>query len=335
MRLATFVPVGGRAGRPGFVLGDYLLEAGAFLRWARRRGLPGVARLRRQALPETMVDLLAGGWEALLAWRDLLAQVEGDPPLLAELRAQGALWPMQEVRLRPPVERPPSIRDFMGFEGHVRNARLRRGGDVPPRWYEMPVFYFSNPGALYGPEETVPCPSYTERLDFELELACVITGTGRNIPPERAEEHIAGFTLFNDWSARDIQFREMEVGLGPAKGKDFASSLGPWLVTLDEFQDRALGDGRYDIPLTARVNGRTYTEGNYREVHWTFRQMVAHASREVTLYPGDILGSGTVTWGCILELEPQGFPWLRPGDVVELEAGGIGVLRNRIGRRPA
>lgn len=225
-----------------------------------------------------------------------------------------AEWPLSEVRLLPPVRHPPSVRDFSAFEEHVRRARGLRGATVPREWYEIPVFYFSNPAAIYGPEEEIPYPGGSEELDYELEVAAVIGAEGR----------IAGFTIMNDWSARDLQRREMRVGLGPAKGKDFATSLGPVVVTVDEF------DGR-EAEMVARVNGEEYSRGNLRDMYHSWEAIVAHAARNTRLLPGDVLGSGTVGGGCILERGDE--RWLRPGDVVELEVEGIGVLRNVVGPR--
>jgi fumarylacetoacetate (FAA) hydrolase len=239
------------------------------------------------------------------------------------------MLPLDEVRLVAPLPRPPSLRDFYAFEQHVAAANRNRGRAVPPAWYELPVFYFGNHSAIYGPNASVPIPR-TEALDYELEIACVIGRAGRDIAAEDAEEYIAGYTIMNDWSARDIQREEMSVGLGPAKGKDFATSLGPWLVTPDELELFALGDGRYNLPMIARVNGVERSRGNFRDIYYTFAQMIARASRDASLYPGDVLGSGTVGSGCLLELTAGQGPWLAEGDEVELEITGLGILRNQI-----
>jgi fumarylacetoacetate (FAA) hydrolase len=224
-----------------------------------------------------------------------------------------AEYRLDDVRLLPPVLRPPSIRDFYAFEEHVRRARELRGAGPPSQeWYEIPVFYFSNPAAVYGPEDTIRFPVGVVELDYELELAAVIGADGE----------IGGFTIMNDWSARDLQRAEMAVGLGPAKGKDFATSIGPVLVTLDELD----GSG---AEMVARVNGEERSRGNSRDMHHSWQAIVAHAARNTRLVPGDVLGSGTVGSGCLLE---QGDGrWLQPGDIVELEIEGIGILRNTIG----
>jgi fumarylacetoacetate (FAA) hydrolase len=213
----------------------------------------------------------------------------------------------------PDAAQPPSIRDFFAFEEHVRNARARRGGEVPPAWYEIPVFYFSNPAAVYRDGDEVPRPADTRMLDYELELAAVIGGGGE----------IEGFTVMNDWSARDLQAREMSVGLGPAKGKDFATSLGPELVSPDELPPGP------DLRAVARVNGEVRTDTRTGAMHWAWPDLLAAAARNTPgLRPGDVIGSGTVGGGCILEHGDD--RWLEPGDDVELEIEAIGVLRNRV-----
>ena len=232
------------------------------------------------------------------------------------LAREHAEYPLDEVELLPPVLHPPSVRDFYTFEQHVKTARARRGlDDMPEEWYRIPVFYFSNPAVIYGPEAEIPYPAGTEELDYELEVAAVIG----------AEETIAGFTIMNDWSARDLQRAEMKVGLGPAKGKDFATSLGPIVVTSDEFDGTA-------ATMVARVNGEERSRGELGDMYYSWDALVEQAKRNTALYPGDVLGSGTVGTGCISERGDG--RWLQPGDVVELEVDGIGVLRNRIGVRP-
>lgn len=238
-------------------------------------------------------------------------------------------YSLDQVTLLAPLPHPPSVRDFAAFETHVKNATERSGQSVPKEWYEIPVFYFSNHQAIMGPEEPIPRPKNCRRLDYELEMACVIGKQGRNIKAEEAEDYIFGYTIFNDWSARDLQFQEMKVNLGPAKGKDFAISIGPYLVTKDELEQYRTHD-RYDLKMTARINGKMVSEGNFKDIYYTFGQMIERASQDVTLYPGDIIGSGTVGYGCLLELGEEVHRWLEPGDVVELEITGLGVLRNPI-----
>jgi fumarylacetoacetate (FAA) hydrolase len=236
------------------------------------------------------------------------------------------------TRLSPP-DQPSSIRDFYAFEDHVATARRARGLEMVPEWYEAPVFYFSNPHSVVGPDQPVAAPPGCEELDYELEVAAVVGTGGSDLDPDEAEGHIVGFTIMNDWSARDLQRREMTVGLGPAKGKDFATSLGPWVVTPDELADRRVGKA-YDLAMTARVNGHEYSRGNLADLHWSFGEMLAHASRGTRLVTGDVIGSGTCGTGCILELSlvhgSERYPWLVPGDVVELEVERLGVLRNPV-----
>ncbi|HEY2159142.1 MAG TPA: fumarylacetoacetate hydrolase family protein [Isosphaeraceae bacterium] len=232
----------------------------------------------------------------------------------------------------PPVA---SLRDFYAFEQHVRTCRRQRGLDMVPAWYEVPVFYFSNPASVVGPDAQVYAPRGSHALDYELELACVVGRECRDLPADdRALEAVAGFTILNDWSARDLQRIEMAAGLGPSKGKDFATSLGPVLVTFDELADR-YRDGRLHLEMTASVNGRLLSRGDSGTMYWTWPQLLAHASRDATLRPGDVLGSGTVGTGCILELTPEAVGgWLAPGDVVELTIERLGALRNRVVDHP-
>jgi fumarylacetoacetate (FAA) hydrolase len=250
-------------------------------------------------------------------------RVEGDEvvslraPTLIDVLAAGSTpqdgerYPLSQVTLLAPIPVPPSIRDFFAFEQHVATARANRGSAVPKEWYEFPVFYFTNPAAVYGPGDDIPYPAGTSELDYELEVAAVI---GK-------DQAIAGFTVMNDFSARDIQRRETRVGLGPAKGKDFATSFGPVLVTRDEF-------GGTSAVMTAKVNGEERSRGNLADIHYSWQRILDRAGSNTRLKPGDVIGSGTVGTGSILEHDDG--RWLTRGDVVELEIEGIGVLRNRI-----
>ncbi len=253
---------------------------------------------------------------------------------LKDNRGVALAVPSARFMLFSPIRYPTSLRDFYAFEQHVRTANENRGREVPQEWYEIPVFYFSNHTAIYGPGEAIPYPSYSSALDYELEVACVIGKPGRDIPADKAEEHIFGYMIYNDWSARDVQRKEMAVGLGPAKGKDFAQSFGPYLVTPDELADRHTGrPGVYDLEMVARVNGVERSRGNWKDLYWSFGQMIERASQDVTLQPGDVIGSGTVGTGCLLELTKGQGPWLQPGDVVELEIERLGILRNTVGEK--
>ena len=232
----------------------------------------------------------------------------------------------------PPVA---SLRDFYAFEQHVKTCRGHRGLAMVPQWYDVPVFYFSNPVAVVGDGDPVFAPFGSEALDYELELACVIGTAASNLPADdSAMACVAGFCVMNDWSARDLQRAEMAVGLGPSKSKDFATSLGPHLVPFGELKD-AYREGRLYLEMTATVNGKEYSRGNAGAMHWTWPQLLAHASRDTELRSGDVLGSGTVGTGCILELTPDAVGgWLKPGDAVELTVERLGTLRNRVVPRP-
>ena len=254
----------------------------------------------------------------------LLAAVDMVAWLCGEGRGEsGESLPLAEVELLAPLPEPRSFRDFYAFEGHVATGYKRRGGSVPEAWYEAPSFYFSNPASIVGPEQPVRAPSTSTMLDFELEIAAVIDAAGE----------IAGFTLLNDWSARDIQRREMTVGLGPAKGKDFATSLGPWLASPDELP---ISDGRLQLEATVTVNDRELSRADAAEQYFSWPELLAQAGRDTRLRAGDLLGSGTLNRGCLLELGPlEDEPgsegrYLQAGDVVELAAEGLGTLRTPI-----
>jgi fumarylacetoacetate (FAA) hydrolase len=218
---------------------------------------------------------------------------------------------LADVRLLAPVPEPPAVRDFFAFEQHVATARGKRGRPVPEFWYREPVFYFTNPAAVIGPGDDVPRPAGTLELDYELEVAAVVG----------ADEAIAGFTVMNDWSARDVQRAETSVGLGPAKAKDFATTLGPWLVTADEFPGTA-------GLMTATVNGAERSRGDLASMHFGWDAILERAARDTRLRPGDVLGSGTVGTGCILESPDE--RWLRDGDLVTLSVQGIGSISNTV-----
>ena len=225
-----------------------------------------------------------------------------------------------EVRLLAPLPNPNSVRDFYAFEAHVKKGFEKRGEPLPPEWYEIPVYYKSGHNNIIGAGEDVRWPSFTEKFDYELELAAVIGRRGVNIKAADAGQYIAGFTVMNDFSARDIQRQEMRVRLGPAKGKDWCTALGPYLVTPDE-----IGDA-YNLEMTARINGEEWSRGNSSTIFWKFEQMIEFVSQDDGVLPGDVIGSGTVGTGCGLELDR----WLKRGDVMDLEIEKIGVLRNRV-----
>jgi 2-keto-4-pentenoate hydratase/2-oxohepta-3-ene-1,7-dioic acid hydratase in catechol pathway len=314
MRLATYHhEKHGETPHVGVVQGDRILDAAQVL--GESEPLDMLAFLERG--PEGMAALVEGAERFAEAHR----ATHFIPPEVAV-----ANW---ECELFSPIPRPRSLRDFYAFEQHVATAHKKRGQEVPPAWYEIPVFYYGHSGSIIGSEAGLPKPTWTEMLDFELEIACVIGKPGRDIDTAEAAEYIAGYTIMNDWSARDVQRQEMSVGLGPAKAKDFATSLGPFLVTPDEVADR-FSDGRLDLAMIARINGEEVTHGNAKSIHWTFADMIARASQGVDLLPGDVIGSGTVGGGCLLELGEEVHPWLTHGDEVELEIERLGRLRNRV-----
>lgn len=224
-----------------------------------------------------------------------------------------------------------SFRDFYTFEEHVKTCRAKRGLEMIPQWYDQPVFYFSNAQSLVHDGADIVAPSGCQELDYELEVGVVIGKPGRNISVEDAWDHIAGFTIINDFSARDLQRNEMAVGLGPSKGKDFATAVGPNLVSVEALQHRIDPENRIDLAMTATVNGKALSQGNAKTQYFTWPQIIAHASRDVTLVQGELLGSGTVGTGCILELGPENTDgWLKSGDVVELTIEELGTLKNTI-----
>ncbi len=254
---------------------------------------------------------------------------------------------LDEVTLLAPLPNPRSFRDYIGFEQHMLNASKSFGHTVGEAWYEMPIFYFTNHQAIYGPNDDIKRPEKEIKMDLELEIAVIMGKKGKDIKAENANDYIFGYTVFNDWTARFIQKKEMTVPLGPHKGKDFANAIGPCIVTKDEFEQYrctisremhsehlalplTTGD-RFDVKMTAKINDTVICEGNYKTVYWTFPQMIERASENnVTLMPGDILGSGTVGWGSLIENNFSVHRPIEPGDVVELEIEGIGVLRNKV-----
>ncbi|HET9909902.1 MAG TPA: fumarylacetoacetate hydrolase family protein [Anaerolineales bacterium] len=265
-----------------------------------------------------------------LPYPDMLAVMAAGSEKAAS-RASKDSFALDEVSFHSPIH-PTTLRDGYAFEQHVVTANRNRGREVPEEWYQFPVFYFTNPNAVFGHEDVIPYPPYTQAMDYELEIAVVIGKGGINIKPEEAPDHIFGYTIWNDWSARDIQRKEMIVGLGPAKGKDFASSFGPVIVTHESIADKATDrPGVYDLSMVARINGEEFSRGNFKDIHYSFGEIIARASDSVTLYPGDVIGSGTVGTGCLLELTKFQGPWLKAGDIVELEIERIGVLRNTVG----
>lgn len=242
-----------------------------------------------------------------------------------------ATYTLNEVQLLAPLPNPRSFRDYIGFEQHMLNASAKFGHKIGDAWYEMPIFYFTNHHAIYGPGDEIKRPAKETKMDIELEMACIIGKKGKDINAEDADEYIFGYTVFNDWTARAIQRREMEVPLGPHKGKDFANAIGPCIVTRDEMNQYKGEHGKFNLRMTAKINDSLICDGNYNTVYYTFDKMIERASENnVMLMPGDIIGSGTVGWGSLIENNFEVYRPLEPGDVVELEIEGIGVLRNRV-----
>lgn len=262
-------------------------------------------------VPLTMLELLGLGNAGLQRVREIVTHDGHD---------RGALVELDDVELLAPLPRPNSFRDFMLVEEHV----LKSFGEVPAEWYEIPVYWKGNCDTIFGPEVAIPWPHYTDKLDYELEVAAVLGRPAFRVSTEEAADCIAGYTILNDWSARDIQFREMKVGLGPGLGKDFATSIGPCLATADAIDLDS-------VSMQARVNGEVWSEGTLGAMRFSFAEVISHLSQEQPLQPGDLLGGGTVGGGCGLELDR----WIAPGDVVELDVQGIGVLRNVVGEKAA
>ena len=316
MHLVTYkFSTHGPAWIAGVLDGSAVLNAGALL---------------HRAEPLDMLGLLELGQRGLDRLRDAIDRYHqnyNDTALLPE-QVTAPAW---LVEFAAPLPKPRSIRDFYAYEAHVAAGYARRNRPVPEAWYTLPVFYYQHTGSVFGPDAVIPYPYGSEQLDFELEIAAVIGTAGRDIAEADAWNHVAGLTIFNDWSARDLQQREMSVGLGPAKAKDFANSIGPAIVTLDELAS-SLSNDRHQLEAIVRIDDEEIARTNAGDLHWTIPQIVAHASQQVTLQPGDLIGLGTMAKGCLLELGAETHPWLQPGDEVELEVTGIGKLRNRIGK---
>jgi fumarylacetoacetate (FAA) hydrolase len=255
---------------------------------------------------------------------------------LADLLEADAEEPMDASILQfgPPILAPPTFRDFYAFEQHVGTMWKRRDMEIPEAWYRLPIFYFSNTSEIRGPDEPVWAPRGSSELDYELEVAALIDTPVQDLDAARGEQAIGGYLILNDWSARDLQREETTVRLGPAKGKDFASSIGPWLVTPDELTDARSGKG-YDLAMTASVNGAELSRGSWSLAHFSFGEMVERASADVRLRPGDLLGSGTVGTGCLLEIRDETLGrYLEPGDIVSLAIERLGELTAPVVQRP-
>ena len=327
MKLATFAvstPVG-QVQRVGAIHGDKVIDlnTGYACYLYEKHGMAQSYELADALLPSEMIAFFLRGQDGIKIARltvDYLLK-RGEEGGLLGPQGEKTVYEVPEVTLMAPVPRPNSLRDYMAFEGHATFSGKRQ---LDKGWYEMPVCYKGNPDTVIGHEEVIPWPAFTDLLDYELEYGIYIGKEGRNIPRELAHEYIAGYTIFNDISARDIQLQEMLAGgLGPVKGKDFCSVIGPCLVTPDEVDADSLR-------MIARINGEVWSDNNSGTAYWTWSQIIEFASMEETLYPGDFLGSGTVEGGCGLELNR----WIQSGNVIELEIEGIGILRNQVGEKP-
>ena len=290
------------------------------------------------SLPKSLMGFLELGEEGMKGAREIEEAI---------VKGRAGLDPVAIAKkaLLPPLSQPPTFRDGYAFRQHVEAGRRNRGKPMIPEYDEFPVFYFSNPRAMVGPNQDILCmPDHFDKLDFELEAAIVIGKKGRNIQAADADSYIAGYMILNDISARGLQMKEMQLNLGPAKGKDFATVIGPWLVTLDELESSTVSPPKghvgtlYDLKMQCWVNGELLSSGNLKEMTWTFAEIIERASYGVDLYPGDVIGSGTVGTGCFLELNGTGKlkdknyqeRWLQPGDVVEMEITGLGKQKNVI-----
>lgn len=320
MRLVTFKD--DRSGpRLGVLDDDWVVEPGPTLRADELLTAGAAATSRAPHVPEDMIGFFRSGTPGLDHAKHALDAARRRRQAGDELRDDAGRSTVHElggVRLLAPVPRPPRARDFLSYKKHAVGS----GVPVPPAFEAFPIYYKCNPDTIVGPEEALLWPSYTDQLDFELELGFFTSVGGRNLSVDEARQRIAGVTIFNDVSARDIQMFEMELGLGPAKGKDFCSAMGPCVVTPDEIDE-------WSIDMCARINGEVWARGNTAERQFSLAEMLAWASLDEEVYPGEFFGVGTVGGGCGLELDR----WIQPGDIVELEASGIGVLRNPVAEK--
>jgi len=276
------------------------------------------------SIPKTLKEALVNWDRNFLLLKELETKISQEDTSSFSIKEKDAL-------ILPPVPDPPSFRDFYAFEQHVRAARKLRGLEMNPDWYKIAIFYFSNPNCCYGHKEEIPYPQNTTELDFELEFAIIIGNGGSDIEASDANKVIAGYTILNDWSSRNLQREEMPMSLGPAKGKDFASSFGPYMVTPDELENDWDDQGKLNLRMTCHVNGNLISDGNTNDLYHSFGDMIERASMNTKLVPGEYIGSGTVGTGCILELRPENTGgWIKKGDSVRLEIEKLGALENRI-----
>ncbi|MEZ4575929.1 MAG: fumarylacetoacetate hydrolase family protein [Vampirovibrionales bacterium] len=338
MKLVTFeieTPVG-RIRRLGALLypegasDAVILDLNTACQWAlAEQHDPKPCRHSLSLIPPDMLGFIETGEAGLTQARLLIKTVLEQCNFNEAKRYKGPegqqmIFHLTQARLCPPLPNPPSLKDFIAFEDHIKRGYEIRNRPFPEEWYKHPVYYKGNHRTIFGPNDAIVWPHYTKKLDYELELGCVIGRGGIDIAEDEAMAHIFGLTVLNDFSARDVQFAEMTCRLGPAKGKDFATAIGPCIVTMDEFEVN--DQGHIDLKMEARINGEVWSRGQSGTCHWTWPQMVSYLSQGEAVYPGDFLGSGTVGGGCGYEHDK----WIAPGDVVELEIEGIGVLKNTI-----
>jgi len=330
MRLVTFEVSTrmGRFRRIGFLIHEDIVDltTAHALMLAERMPFERAARMANALMPPSMLNLLEAGNHGFDLAGETIEYINslGADSSLTGLNGETVVFNRSDVKLLAPVPRPRTLRDFLSFQAHVENSAERAGREVPPLWFEIPSYYKGNPDTVIGPEEDIIWPGYTQLLDYELEFGLFIKKEGTNIRCEDAHEYVGGYTIFNDISARDIQMKEMSLMLGPTKGKDMnhGNVLGPCLVTPDEFDPS-------NAKMAARVNGSVWSEGNTGDMYYPYPKLIEYLSQDETLHPGDFLGSGTVGGGCGIE---HGH-FIQPGDVIELEVEGIGILRNRIVRK--
>lgn len=327
MRFATYFCDAATEPRFGFKKDNYIVDIINCTKWFNEQ-------YKRQLFlrtPSSLKEAL-GNWkvnfeklkelDSAISQTNLIEMTKGENPIALH---------ESEITLLAPVPNPQTFRDFYAFEQHVRSARKLRGLEMHPDWFKIPIFYFSNPVAIFGHSGTIPYPLGTEELDFELEFAVIIANGGSNISSKNAGDYIAGYTVCNDWSARDLQRQEMAMNLGPAKGKDFATSFGPYMVTPDEIENNRSSDGKLHLRMTCHINGQLISDGNTNDLYHSFETMIERASMNTDLMPGDYIGSGTVGTGCILELRPENTNgWIKRGDSIKLEVEQLGILENKI-----
>ena len=320
MKFLTYIEKKNSTEGYGFLFNDRVIDIPQAAKWASDNN----GNNHFLSLPHSLIETLENWTHNYIILKQLENEISG-------IDIECFSYEESDLIMLPPVPDPPAFRDFYAFEQHVKAARKLRGLEMNPDWYKIPIFYFSNPNCCYGHQAEIPYPDKTTELDFELEFAIIIGNGGINIKKENAENVIAGYTILNDWSSRNLQREEMPMSLGPAKGKDFASSFGPYMVTPDELDDSWGDDGKLHLRMTCHVNDKLISDGNTNDLYHSFGSMIERASLNTSLLPGEYIGSGTVGTGCILELRPENTGgWLKKGDVIRLEIEKLGVLENKI-----